>query len=153
MNAIEKYTAQVDVYNAQIQAYQVQADLLAKQMQTTLEQQAYNILKKGFPAMASKKVVFTVFEAANGYFAETSLGQLVIGTTLSEVCTAAQGKAAEEKLMEDSVASPRDPLGQVGKSALWEKVRPLFHDKAVLEEMLKAAQPMTTFDKFINHFK
>lgn len=48
--------------------------------------------------MANKDLVFTVYGVANGFYAETARGNILVGATLSDVCTAAQAKVAEEKL-------------------------------------------------------
>jgi hypothetical protein len=150
---MQKYAAQIDVYNAQVKAYTAQANTLARQAQQTIEQTMFDTLsdpnyihpsKRGFPAMASKKIVFTVYEAANGYFVETAGGALVVGTTLSEVCTAAQGKVAEEKMLEENIverATRDDPLAQRAtfQQAQWEKI-----NKALIENM----KPMKFLDKF-----
>jgi hypothetical protein len=141
VNAFDVYSAQVNVYNAQVKAY---ADMLAQQAMQTQEQILFDTLsnpaylhpsKKGKP-MADRIEVFTVYAAANGYYAELAIGKLVIGATLSECCTAAQAAMAEHKIAgdEDDGPTAADPLNQ--RNAQWNKVRPL-----LVEEILSAAKP------------
>lgn len=49
-------------------------------------------------AMGDEQEVFTVYKAMNGYYARTSRGALVVGTTLSEAVMAAQAQVTEEAL-------------------------------------------------------
>lgn len=71
-----------------------------------------------------KKPMFTVFEVNNGFVAEFPGSGLVIGATLSEVCSAAQAQAATQALLRDDVEdgepSASNPLGL--KKALWQKL-------------------------------
>jgi hypothetical protein len=144
VNAFDVYSAQVNVYNAQIQAY---VDKLVRQAMETQEQILFDTLsnpaylhpsKKG-KTMADRIEVFTVYAAANGYYAELAIGKLVIGATLSECCTAAQAAMAEHKIAGDEYDGPTaaDPLNQ--RNALWNKVRPLTVEER--NEMLNAVQP------------
>jgi len=84
--------------------------------------------------------VFTVYAASNGYYAELAIGGLVIGTTLSECCTAAQAAMAEHKIAGDENVDVA--IGQAG-NASWNKVRPL-----LVEEILSAVKPSF----FVNPF-
>ena len=149
MNAFDVYSAQVNVYNAQIQAY---VDRLAYKVAQTQEQILFDTLsnpaylhpsKKG-KTMADQIEVFTVYAAANGYYAELAIGKLVIGATLSECCTAAQAAMAEHKIAgddKDDGPTAADPLNQ--RNAQWNKVRPL-----LVEEILSAVKPSF----FVNPF-
>jgi hypothetical protein len=56
--------------------------------------------------------VFTVYAAKNGYYAEVRGAGIVIGTTLSECCTAAQAAAAEVVLAGEQEP---DTLAQAAK--------------------------------------
>ena len=89
--------------------------------------------------MADRIEVFTVYAAANGYYAELAIGSLVIGATLSECCNAAQAALAEQKIAgddKDDGPTAADPLNQRNAQWMWNKVRPL-----LVEEILSAAKP------------
>lgn len=93
MKVADFFKAQMDVYGARVQAYSVQVDAHAKQYQINLEK---------FMADMDRKEVFSVYTASNGYYAELPNGDIVVGTTLSEVCEAAQAAAATSALANDS---------------------------------------------------
>ena len=92
--------------------------------------------------MADRIEGFTVYAAANGYYAELAIGKLVIGATLSECCTAAQAAMAEHKIAGDEEGPTKDdPLNQ--RNAQWNKVRPL-----LVEEILSATKPSLFLSMF-----
>lgn len=57
--------------------------------------------------MGDGDAVFTVYKAANGYYAKTTNDGIVVGTTLSDVCSAAQAKVAEEALNDEGTQENR----------------------------------------------
>lgn len=129
---IKVYTAQVEAYKAKMQmANSAAAAILGQQMRDTLEHTLYGVLNpagivpwKIWPTSESnmgtgtngqeREKVFTVYEAANGYYAEVR-GVIVVGKELSEVCTAAQAEASKQKL---EAATNNDPNAE--KQSPWE---------------------------------
>jgi hypothetical protein len=68
--------------------------------------------------MSSDLILYTVYKAANGYYARTHNDAVVVGATLSEVATAAQAAVAEAELLRDELDEPKEM-----KVGAWEKVR------------------------------
>ena len=64
-----------------------------------------------------KKQIFTIYKVDNGFLGELPGGGLVIGATLSEVCSAAQAQAATNALLQDDDAVEQD----AGKAS-WQRL-------------------------------
>jgi hypothetical protein len=69
-----------------------------------------SVIPQGGLIVTERTEVFTVYAAKNGYYAEVRGAGIVIGTTLSECCTAAQAAAAEVVL-----AGEPETMEQVAK--------------------------------------
>lgn len=58
--------------------------------------------------LGAAKPLFTVYEARNGYMATLTDGTVVVGTTLSDVSTAAETEIATRKLQRDEEGPAKD---------------------------------------------
>lgn len=58
-------------------------------------------LKGGEGMARADEELFTVYRAANGFYARMQSGGIVVGTTLSEACIAAQGSVADAIIREE----------------------------------------------------
>lgn len=117
LDQLELYKAKITLYKAQVDRYMAEVDGRAYTVANFVNQPAGNTMSDG--------LVFSVFTAANGFYAKMPDGRLVVGMTLSEVCTAAQAAAAEAAITAD-VANERGDWNReaaaVGR-AVWEYVR------------------------------
>lgn len=69
-----------------------------------------------------KREVFTIFEVDNGFMGQ--VGQsIVVGTTLSEACSAAQAQYAQNRVLqeEDEAAKEQPTIASIAK-ATWQKL-------------------------------
>lgn len=102
-----KYEAEILAYNAQVEMHKALIDNYAHTLQI-----AWNpIVDRQEKEMAEPqgKEVFTVIEVANGYVANVRGGGMVVGATLSDVCTAAQAEAASVKLKQEQAGNAQYP--------------------------------------------
>jgi hypothetical protein len=84
--------------------------------------------------------VFTVYAAKNGYYAEVRGAGIVIGTTLSECCTAAQAAAAEVVL-----AGEPETMEQAAKELAYQARST---QERIAADVLKSAGPVQFFNRF-----
>jgi hypothetical protein len=115
---IEAYQHQVDLYRQQVQ--KIITEMKQAEIKPYLGMHTIPALEGEGKMAKGKELIFTVHGVANGFIAETAGGNVVVGSTLSDVCAAAQAKLAEEKLAPESpeMAAKADPSSTPG----WRKL-------------------------------
>jgi hypothetical protein len=98
---VEAYKAKIDVYNKMVDNATHANDALRYSMTNFINQPPRR-------APVAEKIIFTVYSAANGFYAKIPGGQLVVGMTLSEVCASAQAAAAEKAITADEDSDDGD---------------------------------------------
>lgn len=91
----------------------------ADQLAATLDEMQYRRIVKETPVPQDEEL-FKVYRAANGFYARMNDGQIVVGSTLSDACTAAQAQVAERVLLDNDddglnkvLAKPKGPWQRV----------------------------------------
>lgn len=86
-----EYVTQMEVFKTKVDAYNAELEVFKAVVERQRAQH-----KEG--KMSGDRSLFTVFQVDNGFYARMADGTMVVGGTLSEVCAAASGKAAEQKI-------------------------------------------------------
>lgn len=84
-------------------------------IQSTIDEMQYRRIVKEI-SVPQDEELFRIYRAANGFYARMNDGQIVVGTTLSDACTAAQAQVAERVLLDDDDSMPVKPKGP------WQRV-------------------------------
>jgi len=95
---------------------------ITQEIPASIERWRANIMsgilnQPGEVKMPADTEIFVVFKAKNGFYARMRNGELVVGMSLSEVCTAAQAAATDAAIREDDEDS-----AELKKSNPWIKI-------------------------------
>lgn len=71
----------------------------------------------------TNKMVYEVFEAVNGYFAQLPSGKVVVGKTLNDVTTEANALVTEE-MTSATTPAPESPMTKWQKGLIVEAMKP-----------------------------
>jgi hypothetical protein len=110
LQAIDETRQMIEQYNKELEEVRVWAE---RQRQKLRQMEQRNTEIKREAQMAKPHQLFTVSQVANGFIATFPDGTMLVGSTLSDACVAAQAQCTDRAVREDEETDSMEAMKKV----------------------------------------